>query len=258
MEGIKKYTHQDRERIVREMIPLIKKKFGNNLVALAAQSSFARREDYHYSDLELHVFLKKKPRDKNQRGMSKIRDGILVELTWGTAADYIKSTKEVTKEWYLAGSDILVPLINKPFIDKLNKYKIANLKEKCLRQAVIHWHEVQEATAKVLNAIGQKNQEHIPYLMLWMLDGMLISLSLLNHTPYITTGKFITQARSFKLKPERFYDLVDVINKGAYQDLATLEKIIATVFEGFEKIFKKLGCQLYDDNVDPSIPNVRT
>ncbi len=256
MEGIKKYTHQDRERIIQEMIPLIKKKFGKNLVALAAQASFARGDDYDYSDLELNAFLKKKPRNKKSRGMSKIRDGILVELTWMTKEEYIKSTKEVTKEWYLAGSDTLVPIINKPFIDKLNKYKVADLEKKCLRQAVIHWHQVQEATAKVLNGIGQKNREHIPYLMLWMLDGMLISLSLLNHTPYITAGKFITQARSFKLKPEGFDDLLDVINKGDYQDLVALEKIIRTVFEGFEKIYKKLGCRLYQDNVDPSITDL--
>lgn len=84
---------------------------------------------------------------------------------------------------------------------------------------------------------------------------MLISLSLINHTPYITAGKFITQARSFKLKPECFDDLVDAVNKGAYQDLARLEKTITVVFEGFEKIFKKLGCRLYEDNVDPSIPD---
>lgn len=256
MEGIKKYTHQDRERIIQEMIPLIKKKFGKNLVALAAQASFARGDDYDYSDLELNAFLKKKPRDKKSRGMSKIRDGILVELTWMTKEEYIKSTKEVTKEWYLAGSDTLVPIINKPFIDKLNKYKVADLEKKCLRQAVIHWPQVQEATAKVLNGIGQKNREHIPYLMLWMLDGMLISLSLLNQIPYITAGKFITQARSFKLKPQRFDDLLDVINKGDYQDLVALEKIITTVFESFEKIYKKLGCRLYQDNVDPSITDL--
>ena len=258
MEGLKKYTHKDRERIVQEMIPLIKKKFGKNLVALAVSASFARGDDYDYSDLELNAFLKKNPPGKKRLGMSKIRDGLLVELAWMTEEDYIKSTKEVTKEWYLAGSDVLVPIINKPFIDKLNKYTVANLKEKCLRQALIHWNQVQEATAKVLNAIGQKNLEHIPFLMLWMLDCMLISLSLLNQTPYITAAKFITQARSFKLKPERFDDLLDVINQGDYRDLVALEKIITTVFEGFEKIFKKFGGRLYDDNVDPSIPNVRT
>ncbi len=258
MEGIKKYTHQDRERIVQEMIPLIKRKFGKNLVALATSASFARGDDYDYSDLELNAFLKKKLRGKKQLGMSKIRGGLLVELTWMTEEEYIKSTKEVTKDWYLAGSDTLVPIINKPFIDRLNKYKVADLKQKCLRQALIHWNEVQESTAKVLNAIGQKNREHIPFLMLWMLDCMLISLSLLNHTPYITAAKFITQARSFKLKPERFNDLIDLINKGDYKNLISLGKIVIAVFEGFEKIFKKLGCQLYDDNVDPSIPNVRT
>lgn len=258
MEGIKKYTHQDRERIVQEMVPLIKKKFGKNLVALAVSASFARGDDYDYSDLELNAFLKKNPPGKKRLGMSKISDGLLVELTWSTEEDYIKSTKEVTKEWYLAGSDILVPIINKPFIDRLNKYKVTDLEKKCLRQALIHWNQVQESTAKVLNAIGQKNREHIPYLMLWMLDCMLISLSLINQTPYITAAKVITQARAFKLKPERFDDLLDIIDNGDYRDLVSLEKTITAVFEGFEDIFKQLGCRLYDDNVDPSIPNIRT
>lgn len=38
MKGIKKHTHQDRERIVGEMVPLLQKKLGDNLVELAAQT----------------------------------------------------------------------------------------------------------------------------------------------------------------------------------------------------------------------------
>lgn len=44
MKGLKKYTHRDRQKIVEKLIPQIRQKFGDNLIALAAQGSFARSD----------------------------------------------------------------------------------------------------------------------------------------------------------------------------------------------------------------------
>jgi kanamycin nucleotidyltransferase len=255
MKGIKKYTHRDREGIVREMVPLITKKFGDNLVALAAQASFARGDDSDYSDLELIAFVKKVPGGKKELGMSRIRDGILVELTCITRETYISRMKEVTKDWYIAGSDALSPIINVEFIAELNDFQVADLEAKCLRQAVRQWPEVQESTAKALNAIRQENRENLPFLVFYLLKDMLVSLSFLNTTPYITMARFISQARSFPLKPTAFDDLLDFIALGDYRDLNQLEKLLVAVFEGFENIFEDLGCTLYQDNVDPNTGN---
>jgi hypothetical protein len=255
MKGIKKYTHSDREHIVREMVPLIKKKFGDDLIALAAQASYARGDDSDFSDLELIAFVKKTPRGKSEQGMSKIRDGMLVELTWTTREAYLAATKEVTKDWYIAGSDTLLPIINEAFIAELNNFKVADLKAKCLRRAVRHWPEVQESTAKALNAINQVNRENLTFLVFYLLKDMLVSLSFLNCTPYVTMAKYITQARSFPLKPAAFDDLLDFLANGDYRDLHRLERLVVTVFEGFEKIFDDLDCRLYQDNVDPSTGN---
>ena len=84
MKGLKKHSHQDRERVIRELVPLIKKKFGDNLIALAADASYARGEDFDYSDLELFAFVKEMPEGKDMEGMSRIRDGMLIELIWTT------------------------------------------------------------------------------------------------------------------------------------------------------------------------------
>ncbi len=251
MEGLQKRTHSDREAVIHEMIPLIRRKFGDNLIALAAQASYARNEDSDYSDLELVAFVKEIP--EGPRGMGKVRNGLLVELVWKTKETYLSRTKEVTDEWYIAGSDTLLPIINEDFVAELNRYHVEDLKQKCLNYAAHHWQEVQESTAKVLNAIASDNRDGIPLLLCDMVRNMLVVLSFLNQTPYVTFATFISQAREFALKPAAFDTLADIVVNGTYRDLPALERVAIDVFSDFEKIFAELGHDLYDDNVDPNI-----
>lgn len=253
MKGLRKYSHHDREKIIQEMIPLIQKKFGENLVALAACASFARNEDTDYSDLELVAFLKKCPGEKEVDGMGKIRDGLLVELVWMTKETYMKKVLDVTEDWYIAGSDVLLPLINEDFFKELT-YKTENQQEKCVHQAACHWHEVQESTAKVLNAIKKENRPGIPLLVCDMCIHMLRVLSFLNQTPYKTFSEFISQSREFSTKPAQFDELTEIIVEGRYQDFVQLKDVVTHVFCDFENIFEGLGVELYDDNVDPGKP----
>ena len=252
MKGLKRHSHQERQQAIEEIIPLIQRKFEENLVALAACASYSRNEDSDYSDLELIAFVKEMPEGERQGGMGKIRDGLLVELEWMTAETYLQDILEVTDKWYIAGSDTLLPLINKPFIDKLSSYRVENLREKCLARATHHWHEVQEATAKVLNAITATNREGIPLLVFDMMHHMLIILSFLNETPYVTFARFITQAKTFRVKPESFDKLVEIVVKGTYQDFPSLEETVERVFSEFEKIFEEIGIELYDQDIDPN------
>lgn len=254
MRGLQKYSHKDRERVIKEMIPLIKKKFGKNLIALAAQASFARNEDFGYSDLELIAFVREMPRGKTWAGMGKVRNGLLVELVWMTKDSYIKTVKEPTPDWFLSGSDKLLPIINKPFIDRLNNYKVKNLKEKCHKQIIHHFGDLQESTAKVLNAITKRNKLGISLLVFDMCNYMLITLTFLNQKPYTTFAKFIEEAKKFKKKPEHFDDLLQIIIEGKYQDFAKLQKVVEQVFTEFENIFDELGFDFYYDNVDPNKP----
>ncbi len=252
MRGLKRHSHHDRQRVIEEIAPLIQKKFGENLVALAATASYARHEDSDYSDLELTAFVKTMPEGQRWGAMGKIRNGLLVELIWTTREIYLEDTREVTGNWYLAGSDSLLPVINDDFINALNNYRVENLRRKCLTQAARHWHEVQEATAKVLNAVLASNREGVPLLVFDMLRHMLIVLSFLNQTPYVTFARFISQARRFDVKPDSFNVLVDIVVQGAYQDLHALEKTAVDVFTQFEAIFEERGIELYDSDIDPN------
>lgn len=252
MRGLKKHSHEDRRRVIEEFVPLVRKKFGENLVALAATASYARQEDSDYSDLELTAFVKTMPEGQRWGGVGKIRDGLLVELIWTTKEIYLADTREVTGQWYLAGSDTLLPIVNKDFINELNRHTVENLREKCLTQAAKHWHEVQEATAKVLNAALAGNRDGVPLLLGDMLRHMLIVSSFLNQTPYVTFARFITQARHFKIKPAGLDVLFDTVVQGTYQDLWALEKNVVNVFSQFESIFAELGIELYDADLDPN------
>ena len=252
MKGLKKHSHRDRQRVVEEMLPLIQKRFGENLIAVAAQASYARDEDVDYSDLELIAFVRKMPEGKRWEGMGRIRDGLLVELVWTTREAYLEDVREVTANWYIAGSDTLLPVINDQFIEELNNYKVSDLEHKCLARATKHWHEVQESTAKVLNAIVTNNREAVPLLVFDMLRHMLIVLSFVNQSPYITFARFISQARTFEVKPAGFEELIDIVVRGVYEDLQVLEEAVVNVFSQFETIFEERDIDLYDDNVDPN------
>jgi len=251
MKGIRSYSHADRERVIEELIPLIRKKFGENLVALAASASFARGEDSDYSDLELTAFVEELPAGARRGGMGRIRDGMLIELVWTTREAYLEGTRDVTGAWYIAGSDRLLPLINAPFVEELNRYQVERLREKCLREARRHWYDVQESTAKLLNAILAGNRDGVPLLLFDMTLHMLIVLSFLNQTPYATFARFIAQARAFALKPAGFEALLDIVVHGSYQDLAALRTVVVDVFSQFEAIFEALGVELYDRSIDP-------
>lgn len=252
MKGLKKYTHEDRQKVIEEIIPLVRRKFGDNLVALAAQGSFARGDDSGYSDLELVAFVKQMPENKEWEGIGKIRDGLMVELIWMTRENYLRTTPEVNKEWFLSGSDCLLPIINEEFIRGLSDYRVENLRQKCLAQIRHRWYETQEATAKTLNAAAAGDRDGVPLLFADMLIHMLATLSFLNQTPYITFARFVAQARNFELKPAEFENLLDIMTAGEFQDLPRLEKTIEKVFSQFEAIFENLGVEVYDRNIDPN------
>lgn len=254
MRGIRRHTHEDRQRVIEEMIPLIRKKFGDNLIALAATGSVARGDDGPYSDLELTAFVREVHPGREWDGFGKIRDGMLVELIWQTKKTYLRRTRDVVEDWHLAGSDVLLAVINAPFIAELNAWRPADVRAKCLKRAAAHWYEVQEAATKVLNAVEAGNRDGIGLLAWDMLRHMLIVLSFLNGTPYVTFGSFISQARGFSVTPASFQALAEMMVAGQYQDTDRLRRLTETTFSEFEEIFEGLGLELYDDNVDPNVP----
>ena len=254
LRGLKPHSHQDRRLIIRRMVPLIRKKFGANLVALAAQASYARQEDGPYSDLELVAFVKRYPKSERSHAMAKIHDGMLVELEWMTERDYYARVKEVTEDWHIAGSDSLLPIINRPFIEKVGRYRVRNLRAKCLQQAGRHWFEVQESAGKVLNAIIKGNRTGLPLLAFDMALHMLRLLSCINRTPYVTFSRFIHQARRFRTKPRSFGRLLDIVVTGSYGDLAALKDATLAVFSEFERLLARLGVDPYSNDVDPNRP----
>ena len=252
MKGIKKHTHEDREKVIREMLPLIKKMFGDNLIALAAGGSYARGEDADYSDLELTAFVRTMPEGKPQDGLAKMFDGMLIEIVWMTKETYLKSVRDVNEYWHYSGSDRLLPIINEEFIAELNGYQPPDLKQNCLDQAIGCFSEIQEAVSKVLNAVEQENRQGLPVMFFYMVIEILKLLSFLNQEPYVTAPRMFTQARNFRTKPPSLDRLLDVAVNGTYQDLAALREVCTAVYEELEAIFEKLGLPLYDDNLDPN------
>lgn len=245
MKALERYTHEDRQKIIDRLTPVVQTEFGDNFLAFAAIASFARHEDSHYSDLELVVFVKEMTDPLKVFGIGKIVDGMLVELYCYTPQGYLKEVRDVSKNWIISGSDRLLPIVNAELIADLNNYSVANMHEECLKQAVLHWPEVQESAGKVMNAISGGNRDGLMLVSASMIERMLEVLSFLNAVPFVTFSRFISQAKSFSTKPRNWDHLVDMFNAGI-PDQDVFAALVDEVITDFELIFESRGCTLYD------------
>jgi predicted nucleotidyltransferase len=247
--GLKKYIHKERSEIIKKLIvPAIKRELGKNLIAIAANGSYARNEDADFSDIELMIFVK--DRTQLPRGFGKIIDGILIEGLFVTEDEYYQNTLDVNEEWYLAGSDRLKAITNAPFIQKVRHYKVKHLREKCFKHAHKMLYEVQESFGKLFTAINKGNKENLFPIVADAVMQVLKLMAYLNETPYRTLGSFITQAKGFSMKPVGFDEFMTIIINGRYLDLKLLEKRSTKLFAGIEQLFvKKMGSDIYDSHL---------
>ena len=247
--GLKKYTHVQRTKIITKMmVPRIKKALGKNLIAVAADGSYARNEDTDFSDIELIIFVRNK---KNLPvGFRRIINGILVEGLYFTEQEYYRSTLEPNEYWYISGSDTLKPITNRRFIKKVQRYTVENLSTKCFNHARKVLYEIQESFGKLLNAIRKKNGENLFPVLADAVINLLKLMALINETPYKTLSSFITQAKHFQIKPKGFDEFIQMIVDGSYTDLDKLERSATVLFTGIEEYFQKnMGKNIYDSEL---------
>ena len=245
MEGIRPHSHTDRARVLRELVPAFRREHGDNLLAVAVQASYARGDDAAYSDLEIAVFLRTATPEHPLGWTSTIRDGLLIEIWYTTREDYLAKIKNVTDEWYIAGSDVIEPLLNAPFLEELRSTEIPDLREKCRQRAARLWPGFQEDVTKTLNAIDAANRQGLPMVLFYLLKDTLALAAFLNARPYTTLGKYIEQARALPVRPDGLDMFLDIMVAGEYRDLAGLRAVVVAMFEGFERCFAEEGIRLY-------------
>jgi predicted nucleotidyltransferase len=255
--GLRPHTHAHRQAVIEQLIPLWQEKFGDNLLAIAACASYARGVDVSYSDLELGVYLKEALPEGEDRCLQRIVDGMLIEAIYYTPEQYIREVTEVGRDWYAAASDIMVGVYNPDFIEDLVRQvrAVQYLAEAYLHQAARFRYELQEGFGKVLNAVEQNNVEAINMLLSDAVLFLMRTLATLNQRPLTTFARFIPETRAMPIKPERTDELLDLLVQGSYQNLPYVEEVVLAVFASLEQIFAQRGIQLFDDPLDPRLPN---
>jgi hypothetical protein len=250
MRTIRPHTREERLALVEALVPRIHGWFGDRLVALATCASVARGDDRAYSDLELLAIVTDGP----PGGRGVLHDGMLIELEWMTETDYVARACDVGEEWYLAGAGALAPVLDEALIERLSARVPDDLEGRCRRRARSQWFEVQEATAKVLNAVDAGNRDAVGLVAWDMLRHMLIALAFLNAAPYLTFASMITQARSLPLRPAALADLLDLMVAGGFGGLDRLRELVVTVVEQLEKIYDEQGVPLGVEGLDALAP----
>ena len=250
MRTIRPHTREERLELVAALTPRIRSWFGDRLAALATWASVARGDDGPYSDLEMLVIVT----EGACGGRGVLHDGMLVELEWMTEEAYLARCLDVTENWPLSGSSVLAPIVNEALIARLNVWVADDLEAKCLRQAGIQWFEVQEATAKVLNAVEAENRDGVGLLAWDMLRQMLTALSLLNASPYRTLANVVTQARSLPHQPAAFADLLDLMVTGGFGNVDRLRELVVAVIEQLESLYEERGAPLGTEGLDGLAP----
>ena len=247
--GLKKHTHAERSRLIENsIVPMLREELGKNLIAIAADGSYARHEDNEYSDLELMIFVK--DNSNLSKGFSKIQDGMLIEGLFVTVEEYHKRINEPNKEWYIAGSDILLSITNHAFVKQLKNYRVKRLSQKCDRVALDMLNEIQESFGKLLNTIDRKNRDNLFPVLSDAVMCVLKLLAFINRKPYKSLNSIITEARKLKHKPGGFDEFLNLVTQGRYHNLAALRKIARQLYLGIEDYFmKKHSGNIYDGDL---------
>jgi hypothetical protein len=184
-------------------------------------------------------------------------DGMLVEAIYHTPDEFIHDRSSIQPHWYLSASDRWIAVYNQPFFDDLKK-KLESIQHgnyDFIRAASKERYEFQESFCKVLNAVEERNVEGISLLLMDACLHLLKILAFINQEPFVTFSHFIPQARRFAIKPDRMHDFLDLFVNGSYQDLDEVGEISLAVFKSMEEIFRQNGVELYDDELDPNLPN---
>lgn len=256
MQGLKPHTHDERLSIAQTLIPLFQQKFGDNLIAIALVASVARNADRAYSDLELLVFLHEVPTEGDPY-LQRVYDGMLIEVEYVTEEQYLELWRTLGRAWWVGGASPLVPLTNAPFIETLLEKRIGyqHPHSTYLRRAARKQVESQECFGKVFNAIDANNRDNLPFLLYDAVMSLFATLAFLNQKPLTTFALYVTEARQFPLKPTHFDELLDVVIQGQFDALPALRSLCETVFTGMEALFAAEGYVLYDESIDPNLPN---
>lgn len=257
--GLKAHTHTERASVAEQLVPRFKQKFGDNLLAIAADASFARGADREYSDLEMIVFLHEALPAGAEQYLQRVFDGMLIEVIYTTEKAYLEERAKVGPEWPVAASDVLLPVYNAPAVEGIVRRleRLEFPREDFVRAAAHRFLQVQEAFSKVLNAVEQGNAEGMGLLLFDAALQLIFTLSFLNETPFTTFARFIQEARAFPLQPGGFGELLDMLARGEYQELERVRAVSLRVFSGMEKIFEGEGFHLYDQSFDPNVANKR-
>jgi hypothetical protein len=247
-DGLKRYTHEERRRIVESLIPLIKRHVGKDLVALAVTGSFSRETDGAYSDVELVGFVKKEPAS-DRNGMKFVYNGLLIDLWFITPALYLhRHRQKINLEWPYSGSSTLTPLLNEPLIRKINETPLNISLEERLKVVKNYWPDVQEAAAKVLTAAGRGDAEAVPFLFWQVAEKICVVLSLINGRPFITRAGVFCEVRTFDILPKHAALLSFMPD--AQVTSAELANRVQIIFGEVEQILYSFGLDPYVKELD--------
>lgn len=217
------------------LLPKIKERFGESLVAIAVRGSTAKKTDGPYSDLELFAFITSMTNGERYGKLRKIVDGLLIEIIWVTPENYIREVKEISRAWFGSGADYLFPLYNKEKIDELNAFVPIDAEKKCLDQAAALWDHVQEAATKVLNASEAKNSSGMPLVMGDLFSNLLKMVSFFNAKPYTTFAQLIVESKQMSYRPEGFDELTNLVVDGKYTEFVNISTLVLSVMTEFEE-----------------------
>lgn len=245
--GLKAHTHEDRVRIAIALIPLIQRYMGKQLIALAATGSFALESDQPYSGLDFICFV----RNAQYSGRAKIDliyNGLLIHLRFIKRREYIDIHRHnVREEWAYAAAEILVPLINEPFIRALSE-ELQNTDRPQYGAAILKlWPAVQEAAGKVMDAVISHNDEAVSYLYWSMVEKISVILALLNRRQFSTRAKMFSEACTFSLLPRSYPTL---FSSPCESDTSELGKRTRIIFAETEQLLERQGLLHYADSLD--------
>lgn len=259
MKGLKPRSREDRLAIAEALCGSFTKKFGDELLGVALTGSMARKDDRPYSDLEMIVFLANAPTREEDQYLQRIYDGLLIEVIYTTANDFLSHWDEVPKDWFLSGSAVLEPLYGASEVGEIRRRfeALDHPIEAYHRRAAERFLDVQESCGKLLSAVSEEDRKAIPVLFADAVTHCAATLSFVNQKPYTTLASMAAEMQGLSLQPRGLPAWMKIFQLGSFDDLAAIAEDTSTLILGFEALMTEQGIALYDETFDPEVPNRR-
>jgi KNTase C-terminal domain len=231
---LRKFTHEDRLRIARQISDRVVKKYGNDVLAVYICGSTSKSLDRPYSDLEMIAVV----RDRAEIPMKYyVHKGLIINIEYLTSSYTLDDAEKFTKDWHWVADQYRnrIELYERDgWFRRLDEAVAKNEKKSSVEAIRKSLMMMSESVASMRNAMLTNDGVRVLMAGRTLAEDAARIVYLLNRKYVTTTSWFWKIAFDLQKKPRDFRQLVEKMCGFT----STTPK---QVTEASEKMYREIG-----------------